>query len=228
MKYALITASLLLALAGRASAQPGMTPPVPPSDITAEPPGQRPSPPPAMWQQEPDPELAPASRSPGSQRSASLAFLLSAGGTTVSWGIMLSGADEHFGATNWAGLAGMALAPSFGSWYAGEYFTRGLGVRLGSLAAIVAGVAMAGDSLDFGYSGWNDHGSPREDESSSTEEMGGLLVVAGALGFVIGTVDDIISAPLNVQKRNREQAYEIGLAPVVTRHSTGFALGGRF
>jgi hypothetical protein len=228
MKYAVIAVSLLLALAGRASAQPGMTPAVPAEDVADEPPGWGPPPPapaPVMGQV-PDPELAPVPvRVRGSWRSGSMAFLLSLGGTAVSWGVMLNGADQHFGATNWVGLAGMTLAPSFGSWYADRYFTRGLGLRVGSLAAIVVGAALAGDSLGFDYG--YDHGETQE-EVSSSEDMGGVLVLVGVLGFVIGTIDDIVSAPVNVRERNRELGYGLALAPVVTQHSTGFALGGRF
>jgi len=229
MKSAIITASLLLALTGRASAQPGTTPAVPPSDITDEPPAQEPAPAPPMWrsldeEDAQDPETQPR----GEVRSGGAAFLLSLGGTTLSWGLMVAGAGEGFGGTNWVGLAGVVLAPSFGNWYAERYFTRGLGVRLVSVAAIVGGFAMAGGELDLGYGGWNDHGNTQEDKVTPAEDMGGLLVLAGAIGFVVGTVDDIFSAPSNMRARNRKLGLELGLAPVVTQHSTGFALGGRF
>jgi hypothetical protein len=231
MKSAIITASLLFALAGTASAQPGTTPAAPPSDIEEEPQGQKPSPAPSPWrsldaEDDPDQEPQPS----GELRSGGAAFLLSLGGTTLSWGLLVAGAGEHFGGTNWVGLAGVVLAPSFGNWYAERYFTRGLGVRLVSVAAIVGGFAIAGGSLDLGGGGWNDHGNTPEKTPSekSAEDLGGMLALVGAIGFVVGTSDDIASAPSNMRDRNRKLSHELGLVPVVTQHQAGLALGGRF
>ena len=227
VKYAAIAASLLLALPGSASAQPGAAPVVPPSDVADDPPGQPPTPAPApapvMWQA-PDSEvtpMAPPPRPHGSWRSGSIALLLSISGTAISWGAMAGAADlpTPIGVL---GVVGSAVAPSFGNWYAGKFFTRGLVVRLGGMAAFAAGISLL-EPIDFG---WDHNESPEAD--SSNENVGGLLLVAGLLGFVIGTIDDIASGPGYVQKRNREHGYVFGLAPVVTQHSTGFALGGRF
>ena len=231
MKYAAIVASLLLALPGSASAQPGAAPVVPPSDVADEPPGQPPAPTPApapapvpvMWQA-PDSEvtpMAPPPRPHGSWRSGSIALLLSISGTAISW-VAMAGAADRSPSIGVLGVVGSAVAPSFGNWYAGKFFTRGLAVRLGGMAAFAAGISLL-EPINFG---WDHNESPEQD--STNENVGGLLLVAGLLGFVIGTVDDIASGPGHVRQRNREHGYVFGLAPVVTQHSTGLALGGRF
>ena len=223
MKHALLTASLLLALTGRASAQPGVTPPVSAPDVADEPPARAPLPAPApapVMVPEPDAEVAPAPtptpapQPSGSRLSEGTALVLSLGGTAVSWGLLFGGAELP-------GLVGAVLAPSFGNWYAGRYLTRGLGLRVGGMAMFVAGAVVA-----LGGSGGYGHDNTSSDDS---DESAGVAILIGGLAlFAIGTVDDIISAPANARKTNRERGYTLGLAPVVTQHSAGFALGGRF
>jgi hypothetical protein len=63
------------------------------------------------------------------------------------------------------------------------------------------------------------------DEGKAAE---GAVVMLGGFGLYLGgTVDDILTAPRRVERRNRERA-GLALAPVVTRSSAGLALGGSF
>jgi len=205
MKLALVTASILLALAGRASAQPGMTSPGTTPALDAEAP--------------PAPALGPA----GERLSEGHALALSLGGTALSWGMMIGAIyldrSEVSGLMGTAGAIGILVAPSFGHWYADAYFTRGLGLRLGGLGVILAGavVAFMEDPPSFG------HDDPQE---SSDPVVGPAIAIVGAGMFVAGTIDDIVTAPRRVRRRN--QGPDVALAPVVTQHSAGLALGGRF
>ena len=208
MKTAFVTGSLLLALAGSAAAQPGMTPPapVPGSDAEAPPP----SPPPA------DAEL-----------SEGTALALSLGGTIGSYSLLFGsalageGSAQAAGVMATAGALGVWLAPSFGHWYAGKYFTRGLGMRLGAGAVVVLGavVALTEDPISFG------HDDPPEEEEDAV--IGPAIMIAGAALFVAGTIDDIVQAPRRVARLNRERA-GFAVAPLLTPGTAGFALTGRF
>jgi hypothetical protein len=198
MKIALATCSILVALAGRAAAQPAMTPPAPVSE--------------------------PARVPVGEPSSEDLALTLSLGGTVASWGLLfgsgyLAGRSENAaGVLGLAGGFGIVFAPSFGHWYTGEIFTRGMGLRLAGGAAVMVGFAVA----------LSQSGLFTEDESSNTGEpmAGPLIALAGVGLFVAGTVDDIVTAPRRVRRQNRERGF--ALAPIAIPRATGLALSGRF
>jgi hypothetical protein len=207
MKTAIITGALLLALAGRAFAQPGMTEP-----------GLEPLPP-------PPPAQVPA----GEELSEGTALALSLGGTAGSWALLIGsplvgiggGNEEAAALMGTAGSLGIVLAPSFGHWYAGKYLTRGLGLRLGGGALMITGliVALMEEPLSFG------HDDEEDDDGDAV--YGPAIAIAGVGMFVWGTIDDIVTAPGRVRRLNRERA-GIAVAPIVTQHSAGFALAGRF
>jgi hypothetical protein len=201
MKTAIVTGSLLLALAGRAAAQPGMTEPALDS-----------APPPPAAQ-------APA----GEQLSESTALALSLGGTIGSWGLLLGSpfVPGGEGLMVTAGGLGIFFAPSFGNWYAGQGFTRGLGLRLGGGAIVIAGaiVALMEDPISFG------HDDGPEDEEPAV--YGPAIAIAGLGLLAWGTVDDIVRAPGAARRKNRERA-GLALTPLVTPKAAGFVLGGRF
>lgn len=236
MKHAIVAASILLALAGRASAQPGMTPAVPASDVADEPPARSPRPAPApTWvpseAYEGDPaaaygrEPAPAAYR-GEPLSESTALSLSLGGTAVSWGLLIgsglvhsSGVSELMALT---GVAGVVYGPTLGHAYADRYFTRGLGLRLAGLGVAVAGafVAFVEEPVTYGH----DDPGPASDGAP----VGTAIAIAGAVIFVAGTIDDIVTAPRRARQKNRERGLALGLAPVTAGRSLGLALGGRF
>jgi hypothetical protein len=205
MKTSIVTGCLLLALAGRASAQPGLSPPAPALDPEPPPPAQVPA---------------------GEPLSENIALGLSLGGTIASWGLVIgavyAGRDNQGVSSTMAtaGSLGIVFAPSFGHWYADKYLTRGLGLRVAGGLVVLAGAVVAlAESPLF---------SESEDSGGSDDPVAGPLIALAGVGlFVAGTVDDIITAPRRVRRLNRERA-GFALAPIVTQHGAGLALGGRF
>ncbi|HWO22935.1 MAG TPA: hypothetical protein VNO30_29445 [Kofleriaceae bacterium] len=228
MKHAVVAvslaASLLLTLVGGASAQPGTPSTVPAQthDVADEPPLRAPVVVPAPNGEVEQPPPHPI----GSRRSEGTALLLSLGGTTVSWGLLLGGSRLFEGAA-YAGGIGAVIAPSLGHWYAGTALTRGMGVRLLGTALIfggaVVGVASFFDQLHDDNDDDNDTDTVVRDSPTAK-----ALVISGLVLVAAGTIDDIITAPLRVRRENRARGWGVGLAPVVTQQSAGFALGGRF
>jgi hypothetical protein len=121
MRSAVPIALLVLAMAGTAAAQPGVTSPS--------------FPPPQPMQQ------------PGEELSETTALLLSLGGTAASWGLIAVAIEmddqgiSHAGAIGTIGALGTFFAPSFGHLYAHSFTSRGLGLRsAGVVAVLVAGM----------------------------------------------------------------------------------------
>jgi hypothetical protein len=204
MKTAIITAALSLALVGSAAAQPGMTPQMPT-------------------------EPAPAPVRTEKLLSESHALTLSLGGTLGSLGLIAcSGLAGDAGAlVGLTGAIGFVLAPSFGHWYAGKYFTRGLGLRLLGGAAGTVGLIWG---LGQAFSGFCDHSSDEEDESE--ESAVPIVLLLGGLGmYIYGTVDDIVTAPRRVRRHNErlnERLVDVTVAPLAVSRGGGLALTGRF
>lgn len=123
---------------------------------------------------------------------------------------MLGGAEADSGGLALLGFAGTYLAPGFGHWYQDRFLTRGLGVRtvgLGLFAwAVYELLGCDTDCPDL----------PRKN-----------LLVAGFIVYLGGTVDDIITAPLEARKHNKRLEVT-GIAPMVTGRGAGLALAGRF
>jgi hypothetical protein len=210
MKLAFLSASVLLALAGHASAQTGMTPPEMTPTLDAEQPSA------------PAPAPVPADK----RLSEGTALALSLGGTALSWAALIGAAmvdnSQASSTMGTAGAIGIVFAPTFGHWYADTFLTRGLGLRLGGVLVALAGVVVAftEDPPCFGFGG---EGSCPEGH----EPVVGTAIAFLGVGMVVaGTVDDIITAPRRVQRLN--QAHDVAIAPIVTQHSAGLALGGRF
>jgi hypothetical protein len=201
MKIAAATTSLVLALAGSASAQPGMTDP-----------------------EEPPPAPAPRPAPSGGELSESTALALSVGGTIGSWALVIGAAKiegsdgDTASMLGTAGALGVMFGPSFGHWYAGKFATRGLGLRALGIATAFAGAMVAFSQCPLFA----------EDEEGGCDDTGGAMIALAGVGlFIAGTIDDIATAPGRVRKRNARLA-GLAVAPVVTQHSAGFALGGRF
>lgn len=136
------------------------------------------------------------------------ALLLSLGGTVVSWQVIALGLSRDHETLAMSGLLGSLVAPNLGHWYQGTGLTRSTGLRAaGALAAFYGA-----------FIGLNCDGCGDRPE---------YLFVAGALLYLGATVDDIIDAPRRARKHNR-RLEQLRLAPAVTGHGAGLALGGRF
>lgn len=204
MKTALIIAAVSVALVGSAAAQPGMT-----SPVSAEP--------------------QPAPVRTEKLLSESHALTLSLGGTLGSLGLIAcSGlAGDAAALVGLAGGLGFVLAPSFGHWYAGKYFTRGLGLRLLGGAVGSVGLVFA---LGQAFSGFGDHSS--DEEAESEESAVPIVLLLGGLGmYIYGTVDDIMTAPRRVRRHNERlngRLMDVTVAPLAVSRGGGLALTGRF
>lgn len=185
-------------VAGPAGADPAPSEPPAPAPVSFGPPSQL----------EPPSAVPPA---PARSRTLSegTAFGLSFGGSLVSWALLYLGVMQDSSPGVQVGLLGTFLAPSAGHWYAGTALTRGMGIR-----AVGAAVFTFSILTLIGCDGC-------DGEEQALGLYGGLLLYAG------GTIDDIATAPGRARRRN-QRVESLGLAPVVTRHSAGLALGGRF
>jgi hypothetical protein len=158
MRSAAIIASLVLGLAGTATAQPGLTPAASPAL----------PPPPAMPPQ-------------GDALNENTALALSLGGTMASWSLILAASElsaqsrvaENLG---WIGAAGVLLGPSFGHWYARSFVTRGLGLR-------IAGVVTT--TVAFGYLAGCEDGCNHSGVLAGALLTGVGLMFAGTLDDII-------------------------------------------
>jgi len=205
----LLAVALVLVLAVRtAGAQPGMVDPDPP--------------PPPQRSQVPLPE----------ELSESTAFWLSLGGTVGSYGLWIGAAalatssnSRIAGTLGSAGVVGTVIAPGFGHWYAGKYFTRGLGLRLGGVGVAFIGLLVAIGGCPLFDGGHGDE----TDSDCGNPGPGAALALLGAGMWVGGTVDDIIQAPRRVNRINaarNEASY--ALTPLLRHDSAGLALVGAF
>ena len=189
MRPAAVAALCLLAIAGTAAAQPGMSPP------SALPP--------------------PTVQPPGEPVNETTALMLSLGGTAAAWGLFAISArgDRPSGSTSrlaTIGVLGTLVAPSFGHWYAHELLSRGLGLRVGGVAASLVGLIAAAACSEC-----------------EINEPAVVLVLTGAALYVVGTLDDIATAPRRARHYN-ERVQGLAVAPMVGRDSAGFAITGRF
>jgi hypothetical protein len=193
-------------------APPVRTPPTDAKPTPAPPTDANPTPVPPT-SAPPTPEQPQAPLSLDEPRSENLALTLSLGGTLVSWGLLIAAGpptDNSAIALLTAGGVGVALAPSFGHWYAGKYFPRGMWFRLAGPLVLTAGVALAVSNYDSG----------------SGVTLGVLTSLTGVGLFLYGTIDDIVTARSRVRQWNRGHGFAI--APVVTSNAAGLTLGGRF
>lgn len=224
----IVIGSLLIGV-GSAAAQPGATPPSGGPPAPGGPYGQ------PLYAPPPPP---PAPVAQGELKSEGTALALSLGGTVLAWGLAVGlplletqPVDFEEGSSNRGainalstiGAIGTLVAPSFGHWYAGKYFTRGMGMRVGALGLVMVGavVALAECPLTFG------HDDVEDDDCDDSFGAATFILLGGAALFVAGTVDDIRTAPRRVRRHN-EAISSIALAPIVTHQSAGLALGGRF
>jgi hypothetical protein len=111
----------------------------------------------------------------------------------------------------------VGLGPTAGHWYQGRIITRGLVTRAVSLAVLAYGVS---------------HFEIDCEHDCRSSDFTDYMMLAGLVGFAVGSVDDIVTAPIEAHKTNRKnQARAIkslSLAPHVSEDRVGFALAGSF
>ncbi len=192
-------AILLVCLAGAAHAQPGMVPATPIAH--------------------PD------------EVSEDTALALSLGGTVGSYAaIGLAVAmpqGEIAGLIGTAGLLGGMFAPSFGHWYSHKIITRGLLLRGGGFVVAIIGAIADSEGCSLVYSGHGDE-EPADCGDNFRTAKGTAIMIAGALMFLGGTVDDIVTAPRRARRYNESLRTTLTLAPLVRTDGGGLALVGRF
>ena len=148
----------------------------------------------------------------GKPLSEGLALSLSFGGTIVSYGVLVGTRylASSIGSASVllviSGGFGAMFAPSFGHWYAGKSRPRGLWIRTAGLVISLGGIAsMISDEGNQGLNG---------------------PILLGAGFFLVGTLDDIITAPSRARRYNRDR--NLLIAPLVIRRSVGLSFAGWF
>ena len=112
------------------------------------------------------------------------------------------------------------FGPSFGHWYQGDIWTRGLATRLAGTVAFGVGLSTLDLCID-------QHDCPEDDDEALTA----ALIFGGMAAFAVGTVDDVVSARFAAERRNREHAaksFQFAIAPRVTNKEAGLTVVGRF
>ena len=154
-------------------------------------------------------------------KSADTALMLSLGGTAASIGLVVAGGAANNGGMVAAGLLSSLVTPSFGEWYAGKPLTAGMGIRVASAAAEIAGIAEALKCWDT------------ENSCSSNDGAAGALMLGGLIGYAAGTIYDIADAPSSAREYNRAHGWHATVTPTVMRTPSGsttmgVGLGGAF
>jgi hypothetical protein len=156
------------------------------------------------------------SRSRSDRQSEWVALGLSIGSLWVGTGaflLMAEGFDGRNEALYLTGAIGanatILIAPSVGHWYAGRAITPGLVVRSAGFAAA-------------GLMAWQ---HPHCTTGTCVPEWFAIYGIVGAI--VTGMLLDLATLPSAVRRANA-RTERLHLAPLLTRESSGLALGGRF
>ncbi len=148
------------------------------------------------------------------------ALLLSLGGTAASAGLVIAGGASNDGGLVAAGLLSSLVTPSLGEWYAGKPLTAGMGIRVVSAAAEIAGLAEAFKCFDT-------------ENCTNNQGLAGALMLGGLVGYAAGTIYDIADAPSSAREYNRAHSLHVTVTPTVMRTPSGNAqmgvgIGGSF
>jgi hypothetical protein len=150
--------------------------------------------------------------------SPSVALGLSLGVTAAGVGTLVFASQTQNDSLGAVGMAATFFGPSTGHWYAHQYLTRGLGVRgLGAVTAFGGLVAALEACPIFA-----------EEGQCHDTTVGETLMLVGAGAYVVGTIDDIVTAPGAAYRANRALIQDVAIVPTLTPHQAGFAVSGRF
>lgn len=155
--------------------------------------------------------LAPAAARAEDHKSADEALALS-GGVTLLSGILVAATveDDDLSPMTAIGLAGLALGPSLGHVYAGEYLTGGLALRAAGMTVAILGLR---------------EGTTCADGDCIAKGAVAAAVLGGA-AFAAGIIWDVATAPRAARRWN--ERHGLSIAPVVTDDGAGVTLGGSF
>ncbi|HEY4243474.1 MAG TPA: hypothetical protein VGM88_26860 [Kofleriaceae bacterium] len=161
------------------------------------------------------------------KKSRTLAQALSGGGAGISSALVLGafavgGADPNKPLL-FAGVGSSIVTPSLGEWYAGEWFSVGMGIRAASAVVAVFAVESLTDTTRCSD-------GPGGMCKQLTGTGAAILGLAG-IAYVTGTFWDVLDAGDVVDRRNKKAGY-IVLAPTILPTPTGtlpgLALAGSF
>lgn len=114
-----------------------------------------------------------------------------------------------------AGAAAAALGPSVGHWYAGDLWSRGLATRLVGATAALGGFALLIDA------------SLCEDCAADHGDLGAVVFGLGVTAIVVGTIDDIVTAP-GAARRHNAAGRRVTVTPTLSPRQAGLAVAGTF
>jgi hypothetical protein len=156
--------------------------------------------------------VTPAAAQAEGPKSPDEALALS-GGVTLLSGILVAATveDDALSPMTAIGIAGLALGPSLGHVYAGEYITGGLALRAAGMTAAILGYREASRCSEVG-------------DCNMTAGAGGVIL--GASAFAAGIIWDVATAPRAARRWN--ERHGISIAPVITDDGASVTLGGRF
>jgi len=165
-----------------------------------------------------------ASADPEEPKHEGVALALSAGGAAASIGLFAAGLSIAGGPAGNSGytiatigLASTLITPSFGEWYAGKYWTAGMGLRLAGTAVTIAGLSQ----LQICF----DECSPHDNSAAAA------LLGLGLVSYAAGMVWDIAAAPSTARESNARHRAVITPSVLTTPSGAaayGLGLGGRF
>jgi hypothetical protein len=149
-------------------------------------------------------------------------------GSLVGAGLFAVGVGSETVEGAGLGIVALVVAPSAGRWYAGEFGTGPMLVRGLGAASLVTGVAAA-----FGAS-YNDC---RDCDNSKDKEQASLLITAGGIALLGGTIYDIATAGDAARRYNRAHResglQSLQISPLLKRNQNsgdvaGLSLSGAF
>ncbi len=149
--------------------------------------------------------------------SEAAALGLSVGATVAGVGVMALGAYQSNDALSGIGALTTFVGPSVGHLYTHELLTRGLAIRTAGFAAAATGVLYGLSSCPL-----------FADDPCDMPVVAPTLMVLGVAAYLVGTADDIITAPMRAARLNRAARAQVTLAPTVTRDHAGLAVAGTF
>jgi len=168
----------------------------------------------------PAPAPAPTSQRSEAELGEGTALALSLGGTAAAWGLIVASANSQDDSTSemlaTVGVFGTFFAPSFGHWYAHSFGTRGMAIRALSTGGMVLGAMIELSECPL-----------FEADEHCSSGAGPALIIAGFIGYLGGTLDDIITAPRKARAYNQRHR-ELAIVPVVHSNTGGISLVGRF